>query len=479
LGAGFFNPADLVHGAAHLSAGDRLDNTKKYKKIDMRRYRQAALSLVVVLFGTPLQASDLLSVYQDAALEDPQLERARESLAAIQETQIQASAALFLPEATAAANINQDSQKVQFSGANATGASGRINFQSGGYSLSLTQPLLHYDRIITWEQADSRIAQAEAEYAAAEIALMLRVAERYFDLLAAHENLRFAQAQQETLARGLKETRQRQAVGFLAMTDVQEARAGYDRALADTVEADHLLRDAKESLQEVTGTYYDRLAALRAEIPLVNPDPAVEEDWVSQALMQNFGLLVIEQAAQIAKAAIDIQKAGHLPTLDALGSHSFSTSGGRFGTADIEDTVVGLSLNVPFYQGGRVNSRTREAEHRYRAALATLKQEQRTVHRAASKAFLGVVAGISRVNALQQTLRSSETGLKATEAGFRAGRRTALDVIVAERERLRAQKDYTRARYDYLLDTLRLKQAVGTLSPTDLAQVNGWLESKP
>ncbi|MCX7093446.1 MAG: TolC family outer membrane protein [Methylobacter sp.] len=444
----------------------------------MKRYRQVAMGWVIVLLGTPLQANDLLSVYQDAAREDPQLERSRESLAAIQETQSQARAALFLPEATAAATINQDFQNVQFSGASATGASGRSQFKSGGYSLNLTQPLLHYDRIIAWQQADIRIAQAEAEYAAAEIALIVRAAERYFDLLAANENLQFAQAQQDTLARGLKETRQRQAVGFLALTDVQEAQAGYDRALADTVEAEHQLRDAKESLQEVTGTYYDRLAALRDEIPLVKPDPAIEEEWVNQALVQNFGLLVSEQAAQIAKAEIEIRKAGHLPTLDAVGSHVFSTSGGRFGTADIEDSIVGLSLNVPLYQGGRVNSRTREADHRYRAALAALKQEQRTVHRAASKAFLGVVAGISRVNALQQTLRSSETGVKATEAGFRAGRRTALDVIVAERERLRAQKDYARARYDYLLNTLRLKQAVGTLSPTDLAYVNQWLEIK-
>lgn len=444
----------------------------------MKRYRQVAMGWVIVLLGTPLQANDLLSVYQDAAREDPQLERSRESLAAIQETQSQTRAALFLPEATAAATINQDFQNVQFSGASATGASGRSQFKSGGYSLSLTQPLLHYDRIIAWQQADIRIAQAEAEYAAAEIALIVRAAERYFDLLAANENLQFAQAQQDTLARGLKETRQRQAVGFLALTDVQEAQAGYDRALADTVEAEHQLRDAKESLQEVTGTYYDRLAALRDEIPLVKPDPAIEEEWVNQALVQNFGLLVSEQAAQIAKAEIEIRKAGHLPTLDAVGSHVFSTSGGRFGTADIEDSIVGLSLNVPLYQGGRVNSRTREADHRYRAALATLKQEQRTVHRAASKAFLGVVAGISRVNALQQTLRSSETGVKATEAGFRAGRRTALDVIVAERERRRAQKDYARARYDYLLNTLRLKQAVGTLSPTDLAYVNQWLEIK-
>ena len=445
------------------------------KPVIRNRYRCRVLSVCILLFAGLAEAQDLVSVYQQASQEDPQLERAREALAAVQETQTQASAALFLPEAIASANVNKDTQSVQFSGAGATGANGRSSFMTGGYTLTLTQPILHYDRIIAWQQADSRIAQAEAEFAVAEIALLLRVAERYFEVLTATENVQFAKAQQDTLARGLKETRQRQAVGYLAMTDVQEAQAGFDRAVADAVDAEHQLRDAKESLQEVTGTQTDQLAALRDDMPLIPPDPADEERWVSQALAQNLGLLVSEQAAQIAKATIDIQKAGHLPTLDAIGSRSFSTSGGRFGSADIEDTVVGLTLNVPLYQGGRVNSKTREAEHRYREAQSKLKQDQRTVHRSASKAFLGVVSGVSRVKALQQTLSSSQIGLAATQAGFRAGRRTALDVIVSERERLRAQKDYARARYDYLLDTLRLKQSVGTLSPEDLVKVNTWL----
>lgn len=442
----------------------------------MKRYhRQLLLSLFFCLLAGLTEAHDLVSVYQQAAREDPQLERVREALGVVQETQSQASAALFQPEASFTASVNQDMQNVQLSGADATGASGRSSFMFGGYTLTLTQPILHYDRFIAWQQADSRITQAEAEFAAAEIALLLRVAERYFEVLAAADNVQFAKAQQDTLARGFKETRQRQAVGFLAMTDVQEAQAGYDRAVADAVEADHLLSDARESLQEVTGSHYDRLAGLQDEMPLIPPDPADEERWVSQALTQNFGLLVSEQAVQIAKADIDIQKAGHLPTLDATGSHIFATSGGRFGSADSTDTIVGLALNVPLYQGGRVNSRTRQAEHRYREALATLKQTQRSVHRAASKAFLGVTAGISRVKALQQTLHSSEAAVKATEAGFRAGYRTPLDVIVTERGRLSAQRDYTRARFDYLLNTLRLKQAVGTLSPEDLQQINSWL----
>jgi len=438
------------------------------------KMRAILFMLIAILFAGLSQAQDLLSVYQQAVQEDPQLESAREALAAIRETQTQASAALFRPEASLSANINQDRQNVQFGGA-ATGASGSSTFITGGYSLTLTQPILHYDRIIAWRQADNRIAQAEAEAEAAEIALLLRVAERYFEVLAAADTLCFANAQQETLARSLKETQQRQAVGFLALTDVQEAQAGYDRAIADVLEAEQSLSDAQESLQEITGVHYHELAGLKDDLPLIPPDPASEEPWVNQALNQNLSLKAAAQAVEIAKKATEQQKAGHLPSLDASGSHSFATSGGRFGSADIEDTIVGLNLTVPLYQGGQISSKIREAEHRHRQAKAKLEQTQRAVHRSASQAFLGVVAGIGRVKALQQTLSSYQTGVAATQAGFRAGRRTALDIIVAERERLRAQKDYTRARYDYLLNGLRLKQAIGTLSPEDLAKINTWL----
>ena len=195
-------------------------------------------------------------------------------------------------------------------------------------------------------------------------------------------------------------------------------------------------------------------------------------------MSQNLSVLSNEKAVQIAKAAINVQIAGHLPTLDAQGNHNFASSGGRFGSAAIEDNIVGLNFNMPLYQGGRVSSKTREAEHRYRQAIATLNEQKRTVHRSASKAYLGVVAGISRIKALQQALKSSEIGLAATQAGFNAGRRTALDVIVAERELLGAHRDYARARYDYVLDTLHLKQTVGTLSPEDIQQVNSWLTTK-
>ena len=442
----------------------------------MKRIFMMALSMGLMWPSAFALAQDLLAVYRAALNDNPQLEKAREGLEAVLESQNQAHAALFLPEAAFSANINRDYQNIQYGGAAAIGVGGNTSFMSGGYSLSITQPILHYDRWVALNQADSRIAQAEADNSAAEIGLMLKVAECYFDVLAAEENLQFAQAQQQSLQRKLSETRQRQAVGYLAYTDVQEAQSGADRAAADALAAEHQLRDAQEALQEVSGVQHDRLAALGGELPLIAPDPSDEQRWIELALSQNPILLANEKAVQVAQHEIQRLAAGHLPTLDAQGNHNFATSGGRFGTADIEDNILGLNLNFTLYQGGRVSSKTREAEHRYRQAIALLHEQKRTVHRAASKAYLGVVAGISRVKALQQALKSAETGLSATQAGFNAGRRTALDIIVAERELLGAQRDYARARYDYLLDSLRLKQAAGSLSPQDLQQVNSWLQ---
>lgn len=419
-------------------------------------------------------AQDLIAIYGLALQNNPQLERARESLLAMQESRSQAQATAFLPEAVVNANVNRDYQNIQFGGS-AIGLSGSSTFITGGYNLAITQPLLHIDRWFALDQADSRLAQVEAEQNAVEIDLMLKVAERYFDTLAAEENLKFAHALQQSLARKLLETKQRQAVGYLALTDVQEAQAGNDRAIADALDADHQLRDAREALQEATGFYPEALSVLTDDIPLIEPEPASEDSWVNLALIQNYSVLALQKLVAVAQDDIKRMRAGHLPTLDATGTHSFATSGGRFGSADVEDTVVGLNFSVPLYQGGRVNSKTREAEHKYRQALADLDEKKRAIHRAASKAYRGVVAGISRVKALQQALQSSETALKATLAGFNAGRRTNLDVIIAERERLAAQRDYAKARYDYLLSSLKLKQAVGSLSPDDLQQINRWL----
>ncbi len=168
-----------------------------------------------------------------------------------------------------------------------------------------------------------------------------------------------------------------------------------------------------------------------------------------------------------------------MPTLDIVGEHGTLVSGGRFGDVDTESSVIGVELNVPIFEGGAVVSRTHEAEHRYAQALEEVERQKRAVQRQARDAYLGVVAGISRVNALKQAVVSNETNVEATQVGFEVGTRTTVDVVAAQRELFRARRDYSRARYDYLLNTLRLKRASSTLAAADFAKISAWLGPSP
>jgi len=210
-------------------------------------------------------------------------------------------------------------------------------------------------------------------------------------------------------------------------------------------------------------------------MPLISPQPAEIDVWTQMALKQNLDILASRHAVDTARKEIKRQLAGHLPTVDVVARHSFSETGGRFGLFERTETAVGLELNVPIFQGGFVSSRVRETHARLNEQLERLEQARRSAQRLTRQAYLGVISGISRVKALKQTVVSSETALQATEAGFDVGTRTAVDVVAAERATSQARRDYARARYDYLLDTLRLKQSSGTLSKEDLSHVNGWL----
>jgi outer membrane protein len=170
-----------------------------------------------------------------------------------------------------------------------------------------------------------------------------------------------------------------------------------------------------------------------------------------------------------------VQFTGHLPTLDLVARHGYDKSGGRFSDSKVHATAVGLELNVPIFQGGYVNSRTREARQRLDASLESLELARRQTQRQTRASYLSVISGISQVKAFKQALVSSETALEATNAGFEVGTRTAVDVVAAERLTSQARRDFARSKYDYILNTIRLKQAAGTLSDQDLSLINQWL----
>ena len=430
---------------------------------------------VAALTAQQTRATDLQQIYQMAMKHDAQYQQAVAQNLATQEQKPQAFAEL-LPNASLRANTENDNSYTN--GGFNFGGGNTFDTNTHGYSFNMTQPLFHWDRYLQLRKADSTIAQADAQLTAAKLDLIVRVADAYFNILAAEDNLAFAKADTKSLSRQLDQINQRFDVGLTAITDVQEARSGYDRAVAAEIVAENNVDNTREALREIIGDYVMDFATLKEEIPLVKPDPDSIEEWTSTALQQNLNIMAELHAVDAARQQVNIQRAGHLPTVDLTGSHTFNYgSGGRFGANKNKSDNIGLTLNVPIYQGGAVNSRTRQAIHQLDQELQKLVQAQRASQKNTRQAYLGVISGISSVEAYKQAVVSSETALEAVQAGFEVGTRTAVDVVQAESNLSQNKKDYARSRYDYLINTLKLKQAAGILSEDDVNKVNQLLQN--
>ena len=434
------------------------------------------LNLIVILLLSSLSFSsfsdDLLSVYKSAELNDSAFRAARAEYSALLESKNQ-SIAGFLP--VISANVfytDNDSETV-------TTSTSSDNYKTDGYSLNLTQPLYRHANYVGLKQADAVVEQAQANFDYAKQNLIIRVVNQYFAVLAAGDDLEFAKAERKSIKRQLKQTQHRFNVGLLAITDVHEAKARFDQAVARAIIAENTLAISHEVLREITNKEHVPLAELPTTHPLIKPEPADILQWVQTANDQNTLLIASQKAVDVARADVALQSSGHYPTLDLTANHSSTNYGaGTPTTGQREQTnnSISLQLNVPLYSGGLVNSKTRAAAFRLEQAQELLTQQQRATERQARNAYLSVIANISQVKALKQALASSQVALKATLAGFDVGIRTTLDALNSQRDLYRARRDYAKARYDYVLQTLNLKLAAGTLSVLDVEQLNPWLK---
>jgi len=438
----------------------------------MRRHKHLLPALLLSCLAISLShiatADDLMSVYALALQSDPDYQAALAANQAALEVLPQSRAAL-LPNIGLSGLLSRDRYDPRNSGDTAYAT-------NQTYSVGLRQAIYQRASLLQLEQADSSIAQANAQLAAAQQDLVLRVATRYFLVLGAQDNLEFVQSDKKAIGRTLEQAQKRFEVGLAAITDTLEAQARYDIAVSDEINAEKLLDDAREALRELTGELPVALEILQTEIPLLKPEPADADTWVTAATEQNPLLLASIAASQVAKQEIQVQNSGHYPSLDMTADYSYrDTQFGGFNELERNDSSIGLELTVPLYQGGLITSLTRQARYSYAQALEEQESQLRTTERSARDTYRGVISGISKVEALQQAVVSNEKAVEAAETGFQVGTRAIVDVLDAQRELLRARRDYARSRYDYLLDTLRLKLAAGILSEADLAQINNLL----
>lgn len=432
--------------------------------------------ILLMLSGSSQAATGLVDVYRDAERNDPRLRAIEAQYLATAEGKAQARAQL-LPQIGGNANLTRVRQEVDSEGLL---ASGTDYYTTKGFSLDLTQPIYRRDRLVQRRIADALTEQAGATLEAERQDLIQRVASSYFGVLAAQDALAFARAEREAIARQLDQAKQRFDVGLVAITDVHEAQAAFDLAVADQIEAERALNAAREALREITGQYYEDLELLRADIPLATPTPTDVQTWVDAALDRNPSVEAAGYGVEASRQRIDFNRASHSPVVNAVASHGYTDiGGGSFGGRETTDTSLGLQVNVPIYQGGGVNSRVREAEHRFDQSSQELEQQRRRVVRQTRDAFWGVNSAVSRVQALRQAVVSNESSLEAAQAGLEVGTRTLVDVLTAQSLLFRARSEYARARYDYLLAGLRLKQAAGALSMGELQSIAQLLADLP
>ena len=352
---------------------------------------------------------------------------------------------------------------------------GERYFWQGSAGFQLTQPLFHYDYWVKLWQAGDQIAQAEARLTSDYQKLATRVAEAYFNSLAAADRVRFTGLQLQSLESRLDQVREQLDVGFSTVVDVDSIQAEYDKVRADLILAEQQRDDARESLREIIGgDAPQELISVPDGVPLIRPDPDKVEAWRDMALQNNLDVVVALNAAEVAKRDIDLQYAGHLPTVDLTGQKNYSDTN-RIGgiTADAES--IGVSVRVPLFSGGGTNARVTQAQHAYQQALHEVDRSRRVAERQVKDAFRAVSSSISRVKALEASIKSSESSLAATEMGYRVGTRTVVDIIIEQSRLYGSRTEHARARYDYLKNRLILRQLTGTLMRVDVETLNALL----
>lgn len=433
-------------------------------------------ALTVFLLPFLARGETLVEAYQLARQSDPKFKAAQFEYKA-NGTAIDQARAGFLPTARFEIDKIETRQRILSSNNPIFGA-GVTNFPTDTQTLSVTQPIFRKDVIERFAQAKAVVRQAEFAVLASEQDLQMRTTAAYLSVLAAADALELATAERQAVGKALDLARERLKGGLGTITSQHDAAARHAAAQAREIEAQSRVRDARQGLREITGKLIENLQSLRAEFALEAPDPAVVERWIDVALVQNLGLKVKREAVEVASQEVERQRAGHFPSLNLLLSHNRRDAGSTLfgGGSNVETTDLTLRLSVPLFEGGLTSAVTREAAFRFQKSQEEHELERRAVERATRAAYDGTLSGVSLVRALKQSVVSQESALEAKQQGFKSGLFTLLPVLDATRDLYLAKRDYALVRYEYLLSTLKLKQAAGTLSEADLDRVGAALQ---
>ena len=436
----------------------------------MRNPVMAAL-LAGAFFSLNAHATDLLQIYKDALANDAQYASARAALTAGQEKSVQGRSGL-LPGVSLSGSDTKTRTETQL---DAVSGERTLNGYSNTWTLALSQPLFRWANWQQYEQGKLSVLVSEAQFAQAKQDLIVRVGQAYFDVLAAQDTLATLQAQKIATSEQLASAKRNFEVGTATITDTHEAQARYDLIIAQEYAGQSDLEVKRTALQQIIGKQAGELATLKAGIKLALPQPEKMDGWVTSAENQNFNVVASQVAVEIAKREIERNRAGHYPTVDLVattGRNSSTGAASTSGSGVIKPTTIGVQWSVPIFAGFAVDSKVKEAIALEDKARSDFETARRAAAQGARQAFFGVTSGLAQVKAYEAAEISSLSALESNKLGYQVGVRINIDVLNAQQQLYTTRQTLAKARYDTIMNGLKLKSAAGTLKEQDLEEVN-------
>lgn len=417
-------------------------------------------------------ASDLLQIYKEALVNDAQFSAARASKVAGQERSVQGRSAL-LPRVGLTGGVNKTRSEFDPD----VGSTVKSTSNGNSMTLSLSQPLFNLGAWENYEQSKLSVVASDIQFASAQQDLMLRVSQAYFDVLGAENTLKTLQAQKIAVAEQLASAKRNFEVGTQTITDTHEAQSQYDLITAQELAGQGDLDVKRAALRQIIGKDAGDLAKLRNGVQLTAPVPAQINDWVASAEKQNFSVTSSQVGLEVAQREIKKSRSGHLPTVDFSASTGRSTANLGSGTPSgvSKPTTVGVAVNIPIFAGFATDSKVRESIALEDKARNDLETARRNAAQAARQSYIGVVSGLAQIKAFEAAEISSQSALDSTLLGYQVGVRINIDVLNAQQKLSNTRQSLAKARYDSIMNGLRLKAAAGSLKEADLAEVNALL----
>ncbi len=451
--------------APRLEPETRLPSPATYDPDQMPAYNSAK---------PPANAEPLSleQVYLMALENDPVLRGAYSEMQAIGYGTTAARAGL-LPNINIEGNYGRVNQNVVDS-ENAVYQQGRARWGENGYALTLTQPLFDLAAYQKWRQAQESERKEVASFAYAQQDLMLRTATAYLSILAAQDQIDLTAAERETTQKQMELVRVRYQSGQVTQVNVSEVQARLDVQEANYLLVSNEHADKQQALQEIIGYGDLALVPVRKNLTLNLPEPNNPDAWLQKSLEQNWSIRAAAASVAVAEKEVSVQQAGYYPNVNVKASSGRNDTGGSLfgGGSTIDDTRVSLNVNIPIFQGGYTYGMSHAAASRLNSAQTQLSLTRRKVQRQVFSSFRNIAVGIDRIKALQSSVTSFELALKLKQEGFSAGLNDNVSVLDATRNLYNAKRQEAEARYNFVLDTLKLKQAAGILSSADIVAIS-------